>query len=929
MVHFVAASCTGATRNRGGVLSVFSDLSYVFRIVISVATTFHTMMHRRVMSHLLRMSTEIFPHDVPDQCFRQVRKYSLVMTTLGVTNLAVFLGSKATELYALGFKKYAEYNLYNSSFTSASPVLGYTVPVIDILFCSVISTMSIWVMGFYICFCKYISGLCTAFHAFVEENVCGRAFIDVASAITATASTSTSTVQSSALCLRQGVTGVLFCFIGPYGVKAGPGLNALMISVLLPQERIMRMMMRVTICVRLTLFAGASLWLLSRVLRSTSYGDHRKQENGKNIDTQAGGVCVTEDCQYMRWLIDISVDNSKEPCDNFYTYVCTGAQKRFSEDFDFMKGGMLNVMSLNMTRNIYRHLRFTVLPKTGQTQFEKAAAFFQHCRNANMRENVNAIVQFLEEHRMSFAKGLNFDPLDVQVEFLVKTDIPLIFHMSSLLLPGMNEFIFAMFQHADFNASKAMQLQERHQRGKRISAILKAVFSATIDESLLASIIDAEDKLIEMSEYPNSATNTQFEFFVSNLGDIMEDSALSRNWMTVLQRHARNGLPGDRRLTMTASDIAFFHSVYGSKMAIPSSDLKIYIAWRTTLYLFSTAGLLHTENVNDIRCLRIVFETFPNVAASTVVSSTLNQTRIASINKIVANIFEEVKDSFYKSSWLDADTRNGALVKLSLLKKRVGYVLDLNSSTAVDAFIKDVPDLNGPFVADLIKVQTAATQSILSNVLNNSVDHILTHRPPMPIYSANAAYTTQLNAIFIPPAIMHRPAFAYGAPPEVNYGALGHVLMHEIMHAYDENGRYFDGFGEGSEWLTWKSSIAYETRVRCHNVSMRWALKGKLLVDYQNEYLADIMGEMSLLNAYKKASRKTAGSLGQVKDLTRDQIFYVSWCLLWCGKKFPDASHPPLDERCNVPLMNSVHFSEVFSCDNRAHMNPALKCPFW
>ncbi|XP_064469779.1 neprilysin-1-like [Ornithodoros turicata] len=176
---------------------------------------------------------------------------------------------------------------------------------------------------------------------------------------------------------------------------------------------------------------------------------------------------------------------------------------------------------------------------------------------------------------------------------------------------------------------------------------------------------------------------------------------------------------------------------------------------------------------------------------------------------------------------------------------------------------------------------------------------------------------------------MSRPAFIYGGPPEVNFGALGFIITHKLMHGFDVTGRLFDGLGELNDWFTDMSRNAYEEREICHARSIENSPKARHFVDYPGEYLADTMGTDSLLKAYKKASLNSTVTLCDVKGLTSDQLFYVSRCLVWCGKIFPDTTHPPLDERCNVPLMNSDHFSDTFRCPTGAPMNSPIKCRFW
>ncbi|XP_064463795.1 neprilysin-like [Ornithodoros turicata] len=132
----------------------------------------------------------------------------------------------------------------------------------------------------------------------------------------------------------------------------------------------------------------------------------------------------------------------------------------------------------------------------------------------------------------------------------------------------------------------------------------------------------------------------------------------------------------------------------------------------------------------------------------------------------------------------------------------------------------------------------------------------------IPMYSANAAYNALSNVIYIPPGLMVRPIFTYGGAPELNYGALGGILTHEIMHGFDGTGKNYDGTGKRTGWFSEASNRAYANLIECHNVNIENAPKARHYQDYPAEYLADTMGRGSILKVYRKAFKKSPVSLG-------------------------------------------------------------------
>src|SRR5690606_38895632 len=68
--------------------------------------------------------------------------------------------------------------------------------------------------------------------------------------------------------------------------------------------------------------------------------------------------------------------------------------------------------------------------------------------------------------------------------------------------------------------------------------------------------------------------------------------------------------------------------------------------------------------------------------------------------------------------------------------------------------------------------------------------------------TVNAYYNSVKNEIVFPAAILQPPFFDPDADPAVNYGGIGGVIGHEIIHGFDDQGRKSDGAGLLRNWWT-------------------------------------------------------------------------------------------------------------------------------
>jgi putative endopeptidase len=302
----------------------------------------------------------------------------------------------------------------------------------------------------------------------------------------------------------------------------------------------------------------------------------------------------------------------------------------------------------------------------------------------------------------------------------------------------------------------------------------------------------------------------------------------------------------------------------------------------------------------------------------------------AQIADLTAELRLALKARIERLNWMSQRTKRKALDKLARLNVKIGYPDKWQDYSGLELR----PD-------DLVgNIQTALKFEWLMNVkrLHSRVDRSEWDTSPQTV---NAFYDDNLNEIILPAGMLQLPFFDPGADPAVNYGGMGALIGHEMIHAFDDQGRKYDGNGRLSAWWTRADARQFETRaaqlVRQFNGYQPLSgahVKGDLTL---GENIADLAGALVALDAYHHS---LGGKPAPVIDgLTGDQRFFLSYAQSW-REKSTDASirqqivsdpHAPEQYRVNGVLRNMAAWYKAFNVkpSDKLYLSPKNRVQIW
>ncbi len=186
------------------------------------------------------------------------------------------------------------------------------------------------------------------------------------------------------------------------------------------------------------------------------------------------------------------------------------------------------------------------------------------------------------------------------------------------------------------------------------------------------------------------------------------------------------------------------------------------------------------------------------------------------------------------------------------------------------------------------------------------------------------AFAGGMNRIIFPAGILQPPFFDAEGDDAANYGGIGMVIGHEIIHHFDDRGRQYDAVGNLADWWAPEDDAAY--RARADRVVALYEqyepLPGLRLNGRQmlGENISDVSGLPIAYDAYQLALARQPSPVQDGR--TPAQRFFVSNAVIWRSQQRAQAleqqirtgQHSPSAFRVRGPMSNMPAFAAAFGC---------------
>ncbi|WP_223484939.1 M13 family metallopeptidase [Stenotrophomonas indicatrix] len=282
---------------------------------------------------------------------------------------------------------------------------------------------------------------------------------------------------------------------------------------------------------------------------------------------------------------------------------------------------------------------------------------------------------------------------------------------------------------------------------------------------------------------------------------------------------------------------------------------------------------------------------------------------------LVQNLSVALKARLEQLPWMGEETRKKALEKWASFTPKIGYPDKWREWTGLQT--------NGDSYLGNMQAARAFNYRYMLDKVGKPVDKTEWGMTPQTV---NAYYNATKNEIVFPAAILQAPFFDAKADPALNYGGIGAVIGHEMMHGYDDSGSQFAANGNFDNWWTDSDRKAFTERTDRlvaqfdgYESVPGVFVKGKLTL---GENIGDLGGLTVAYDALQMALKENPKANVEVDGHSQDQRFFMNWATVW-RRNFTDGElrvrlntdpHAPANFRANGAPSNMPSYAAAFQC---------------
>ncbi|XP_039375169.1 kell blood group glycoprotein-like isoform X2 [Mauremys reevesii] len=180
------------------------------------------------------------------------------------------------------------------------------------------------------------------------------------------------------------------------------------------------------------------------------------------------------------------------------------------------------------------------------------------------------------------------------------------------------------------------------------------------------------------------------------------------------------------------------------------------------------------------KCLSDTSTFFEPVLGEMIVQEIFPQETKELAEKMFSVVRDALNSRLDQVEWMDEQTRQEAKDKVSKLQVEIGYPDSTLQTPEMDREFQDLEIHDNTFLLNVVACLKAVRENFSLRLLH---PHLQDNWEVFP-WSVHSYYSLRRHAVVFPAGMFRSPFFHAEFPSAVNFGAMGVIMAHELLHAF-------------------------------------------------------------------------------------------------------------------------------------------------